>query len=97
MCLEVAVASGALVLGLILFGHFEERTPKWRRILKALLFVGITAVLSTTAGHLWAFAWILGGGALGLSVHFGWCRKHGINSWTAEPKTKYYQLRGWKL
>jgi len=28
-------------------------------------------------------------------IHMWWLPKHGINGWTAEPKEKYYQLRGW--
>jgi hypothetical protein len=32
---------------------------------------------------------------VGLIAHFTYLRRHGINPWTAEPKDKYYALRGW--
>jgi len=31
---------------------------------------------------------------LGLAFHLWWCKKHGINPLTAEPKECYYELRG---
>jgi hypothetical protein len=34
-------------------------------------------------------------GALGLSVHAWWTRKHGIGFWSAEPRERYRGLRGW--
>ena len=34
--------------------------------------------------------------AAALTVHAWWLPRHGINGWTAEPKEKYYALRGWK-
>lgn len=30
-------------------------------------------------------------------VHGVWLPRHGVNGWTAEPREKYYALRGWKL
>ena len=32
---EVALAATIFAVGNILFGHFEERTPKWRRVAAA--------------------------------------------------------------
>ena len=29
-------------------------------------------------------------------VHAWWLPRQGINGWTAEPKEKYYAMRGWK-
>jgi hypothetical protein len=29
-------------------------------------------------------------------IHAVWLPSKGINGWTAEPRDKYYQLRGWK-
>jgi len=31
----------------------------------------------------------------GLTVHFMWCRRHGIDPVHATPRRKYYALRGW--
>lgn len=96
MCLELALASGIVALGSILFGRFEEGTPRWRRVRKLVSFLGITALISATAGRSWALVWVLGVPALGTAFHIWWCRKHGINAWTVEPRDKYYELRGWK-
>ena len=38
--IDVAVMASLFAVGNILFGHFEERTPKWRRVLKFFLFTG---------------------------------------------------------
>lgn len=34
--------------------------------------------------------------ALGLTAHVVSPRHHGMDPWTAEPRDKYYALRGWK-
>ena len=31
--IDIAVMASLFAVGNILFGHFEERTPKWRRVL----------------------------------------------------------------
>ncbi len=33
--------------------------------------------------------------AVGTTFHFVRCRRHGIDSWTAEPWDEYRRLRGW--
>jgi hypothetical protein len=30
-----------------------------------------------------------------LYIHIVWLKQKGINGWTGEPKSKYYELRGW--
>jgi hypothetical protein len=93
--LEVAIVSSMFAFGGIYFGHFEERTPRWRRALKLVLFIAVTTGLSALLGRAWAF------GFLGLAllavvyVHAIWLPGKGINGWTGEPKDKYYALRGW--
>lgn len=92
---EVAVVSTLVALGHIFFGHFEERTPKWRKVVKLFLFIGIVTALSAFLGRVWAFGF-LGLASLGvLYVHAIWLPSKGINGWTGEPKEKYYELRGW--
>lgn len=97
MWMEVAVVATIFAVGNILFGHWEAQTPKWRRLLKFVLFVGLTLAISAWLGRRWAFAFL---GLLGLMVviiHAWWLpRRHGINGWTGEPKEKYYALRGWR-
>ena len=96
--IDVAVVAGMFAVGNILFGHFEEQTPKWRRILKLFMVTGVVALISSTAGRVWSVALI---GTMFLAVliiHGYWLpKKHGINGWTGEPREKYYALRGWKV
>jgi hypothetical protein len=95
--IDVAVVAVMFAIGNILFGHFEEHTPKWRRILKLFMVTGLVAFISSTAGRGWSVGLI---GAMFVAVvviHGYWLPKHGINPWTGEPKEKYYALRGWKV
>ena len=96
MWVEVAVVATGFAIGNILFGHFEEGTPKWRRILKFIIVVVLTIGLSSVAGRRWAFTILALLLIAPLIVHVWWLPKHGINGWTGEPKDKYYALRGWK-
>ena len=92
---EVAVVTGIFAFGNIFFGHFEERTPRWRKALKPVLFIALATGLSVFLGRAWAFGF-LGLVALGaLYVHAVWLPSKGINGLTGEPKDKYYELRGW--
>ncbi len=94
---EVAVVTTLVAVGNILFGHFEEGAPRWRRVLKVFVLAGLVAGLSVWLGRAWAL------GLLGLLlvvvvvIHAWWLPRHGINGWTGEPKEKYYELRGWKV
>lgn len=94
--LEVAVVCLITALGTIFFGHFEEYTPKWRKVFKLLLFNLITVSLSATAGRAWAFAFLGFTLVIVAFIHAIWLPRKGISGWTAEPKDKYYELRGWK-
>lgn len=96
MWVEVAVVATGFAIGNILFGHFEERTPKWRRILKFIIVVGLTIGLSSLVGRRWTLTILALFLIAPLIVHAWWLPKHGINGWTGEPKDKYYALRGWK-
>ena len=40
---DVAIVMGVFALGNILFGHFEEHKPKWRRILKVVIVLTLIA------------------------------------------------------
>ena len=82
-------------LGNILFGHFEERTPKWRRVLKFFLMTGGIVLISATAGRAWSIGVLGALLAVVAVIHGWWLPKHGIHPLTAEPKDKYYALRGW--
>lgn len=92
---EISIVNFLFVIGNILLGHFEEKTPKLRRIGKYILTLTIVICLSHYASR--AIAMIV----LALSfipvfyIHLVSLPKNGINGWTGEPKEKYYELRGW--
>lgn len=92
---EWFVSAVLAVAGITVFGHFEEKTLLWRRVSKWTFYFGVTAALSRKPGRPWTFAWIVGLPGLGLAFHLWWCKKHSIDPLTAEPKDKYYKLRGW--
>ena len=89
---DVAVVMAIFAFGNILFGRFEEHKPRGRRVLKPVIVVAATLVLSATAGRMWAY------GVLAIPlvaagwVHLYWLPRHGINGWTAEPRDKYLEL-----
>jgi hypothetical protein len=93
---EVAIVSAVFALGNILFGHFEEQTPKLRRIGKFLLALLIVATLSYYLGRTTAMIF-LGASFLPVVYIHGFYlpRRKGIDGWTGEPKSKYYEFRGW--
>ena len=95
--IDVAVMASLFAVGNILFGHFEERTPKWRRVLKFFLFTGLIALISSTVGRGWSIGLVSALLMVVLGIHGWWLPKQGINGFTGEPKEKYYALRGWKV
>ena len=93
---EIAIVCGITSVGQIFFGHFEERTPKWRKLLKLVLTVSLAVWISSQFGRHLLFA-VLGVMLLAVVVvHGWWLPSKGINGWTGEPKDRYYRLRGWK-
>ncbi len=97
MWLEIAVVSTIFAVGNVFFGHFEERTPKWRRVLKMVIVTALAVSLSAFFGRVWFWGFL--GAMLGLIlvIHGWWLPRQGINGWTGEPRDRYYALRGWKL
>ena len=95
MAFDVALVASLFAVGTILFGHFEERTPKWRRLLKFAIIVAVVAVLDRVAGAAWARGFLAAAASVGVTTHFVVLRRHGVDPWTAEPRDKYYALRGW--
>ena len=76
----------------ILFGHFEQHRPSWRRLLKFALLLTLLLVVIETAGRVWGYA------ALGLllaaggAIHFTVLANRGIDGWTGEPREKFEAL-----
>jgi hypothetical protein len=93
--LELWLSTIIAVAGITIFGHFEEKTPVWKKGLKWAVYFSLAPLLSRTLGRPWSLVWVFGLPACGAGFHVWWCRKHGINALTAEPKEKYYELRGW--
>ena len=48
---DVAIVMSVFAFGTILFGHFEEHKPKWRRILKVVIVSTIVVTVSATFGR----------------------------------------------
>lgn len=89
------VTSFSLLIGTMVFGRFEEAGSLTRRLLRVFLFVGITGILHIYLGP-YAVIFPAALFCAGMTFHIWWCRKNGINWWTAEPRAKYIKLRGWK-
>ena len=96
MWFEVAVVSTLFAIGNILFGHFEEGTPKWRRLLKLALVTALGVTISARLGRVWFWAFLAAMALPAILIHAWWLPRRGINGWTGEPREKYYELRGWK-
>ncbi|WP_208645484.1 hypothetical protein [Mucilaginibacter endophyticus] len=93
---EVAVVSIIYALGNIIFGHFEERTPVVRRVVKYLLTLIIVIVISFYFGRTSAMAFLSVFIIPLVYIHGYYLpRKKGINGLTGEPKSKYYDFRKW--
>ena len=93
---EVAIVSMIYAFGNILMGQFEERTPKIRRVGKYVLTLLIICAISIFFGRIYSMI-VLALFIIPLLYIHGYFlpRKKGINGWTGEPKSKYYEFRKW--
>jgi hypothetical protein len=94
---EVAVMGVLIAIGNILLGHFEQGKAKWRRVAMVFIGCGLAVLISVTAGREWFYVCLGAIAVMVVIVHCWWLPRKGINGWTAEPRDKYYALRGWKL
>ncbi len=96
MLLEIIVTVIVFVVGHFSFRNFQGQTPRARTVRKWVVYIMLVVILTLTVGRplslVWAFAPVIGS-----LFHFGWCFYHGIHPLTAEPRAKYYALRGWKV
>ena len=93
---EVAIVSIVFAVGNILFGHFEERTNKARRVGKYILITIVICMLSFYFGRTVAMVVLALSLLPILYVHAYYLpKKKVINGWSGEPKSKYYEFRGW--
>jgi hypothetical protein len=93
---EIAVVSIIFALGNILMGHFEEQTPKIRRVGKYLVMLLLVCLISVLFGRTVAMIFLLCFIIPFLYIHAYYLPKiKGIHGLTGEPKSKYYEFRGW--
>ncbi len=91
---DTTVVLGIFAIGSILFGHFEEHKPKWRRLLKVAIVLTLVLTLSATVGRGWAFGVLALPLGAAVVIHAWWLPKNGVHGWTGEPKDRYYELIG---
>ena len=92
---EISVVCGTIALGHILLGHFEERTPRLKKFGK---FIGALILVTYLSKYFGQGIALLVYGLLYIPVlwiHIIYLPKKGINGWTGEPKSRYYELRKW--
>jgi hypothetical protein len=89
---DVAVVMSIFAVGNILFGHFEQHRPPWRRLLKVAIVLAVTLGLAATAGRSWAYGVLAVPLLLAAWVHLVWLPRHGVNGWTGEPRERYLAL-----
>jgi hypothetical protein len=91
---EIAIVSTIYAFGNILMGQFEERMPKIRRVGKYVLTLLIICGISVFFGRTYAMGLLVLFIIPLLYVHVYYLpKKKGINGWTGEPKSKYYEFR----
>lgn len=93
---EIAIVSMIYAIGNMTMGHFEERTPKIRRVgkyfLTLIIVCGVSILFERAASMIMLTVFFIPI----LYVHGYYLpKKKGINGWTGEPKSKYYDFRGW--
>jgi hypothetical protein len=92
---EISLVTFLFLLGHIFLGHFEERSPKFRKLIKYFVTLAIVLTLSYFFGRIVAFS-VLGAAFIPvIYIHGILLPKKGINGWTGEPRSKYYDFRGW--
>ena len=93
--LEVAIVSIFFAVGNIFFGHFVEQSPRWHRLAKYLVTLALILLISIFLSRTVALL-VLASSILPLIyIHGIVLPRKGINGWTGEPKSKYYDFRGW--
>lgn len=92
---EIAIVSMTVALGHICLGNFEVKTSRMKKFLKYLFTLVLVVTLSALFGRRVALTVY---GLLFvpvLYIHLIDLPRKGVNGWTAEPKARYYELRGW--
>ena len=95
MLLDVGAMAVFLIIGNVLFRHFDPMLTLPRRIAKVALILAVTATVSYFFGRTGVIVAFTIALLPIVYIHGIWLPKHGVNGWTGEPKAKYYALRGW--
>jgi hypothetical protein len=96
MIAELTIAASVFALGQGFFRNFQGETPRATTFKKWLVYFALVFLLELTVGRPWSFIWTFLP-VVGMVGHFAWCFRHGIHPLTAEPRDRYYALRGWSL
>ena len=92
---EISIVTFFFLVGNIFLGHFEERSPRLKKLIKYFMTLAIIIFASNYLGRTIALL-ILGLTLLPIAyIHGIVLPRNGINGWTGEPKSKYYDFRGW--
>jgi hypothetical protein len=92
---EISIVTFFFLVGNIFLGHFEERSPRLKKLIKYFITLAIVILASIYLGRTIALL-ILGLTLLPIAyIHGIVLPRKGINGWTGEPKSKYYDFRGW--
>ncbi len=93
---EIAIVSMIYAVGNMVMGHFEEQTPKIRRVGKYLLTLIFICTISVYFGRIVSMSLLASFIIPLLYIHAYYLpKKKGINGWTGEPKGRYYEFRKW--
>ena len=92
--IELAALFVLSVVASSVFDKFEVETPAIRKLLRWLLAAAITLGSYPFIGHL-SLALLGGFAAIGGVAHWTWCWMNNIHPLTAQPRRRYYELRGW--
>jgi hypothetical protein len=91
---DVALTMTLFMLGHLFLGRFVEHRSRWRRLLKTVIGLAILIGTTTLAGRGWMYALLGAIVAAVAAIHGWWLPRKGVNGWTAEPRTRYYELIG---
>jgi hypothetical protein len=95
MLISLVLMALFLAAGNVAFWHFDPEQPLWRRLLKVVVSLAITALAWRYVGPLGVFIWFAIILLPLIYVHAIWLPLHSVNGWTGEPRERYHALRGW--
>lgn len=97
--LGVELELGALLfvcaVGSSVFDKFEAETAIWKKLVRWGLASTLTLGAYAVIGH-WALLILAAIASIGVAAHFAWCRKFGVDPIKAQPRERYFHLRGWQ-